>query len=546
MKRMWPVNSRLLAVLVVVSVGDGSAAAGGLGLPHRSWQFHDPDWAYLQQAIPKARAAGMNRIQLSHQIVMDAERLWQDNGHERRLDLVRRAASLAHENGLKVDMWTHELSGLPKDRFRDAATGKPKLTPELWQWVEEKYEHLFTLVPELDGVVLTFAETDHKVYRDGVVSDDPPPKRVARLIRVMGEVCKRRGKLLIVRTFVYEPAEIGWLREALGMVAGQLGEGTHIMVMTKCVPHDWTPYYPFNPLLGDVAGLPQIVEIDLGQEFTGQSRLLHCEVDYVKRVLDYARAKGVVGAVARVERGDRHALGTPNEVNIHAFSRLLADGELTADTLWREWAVKRYGEKAAPHVIRALRRTFDITNLTFFPLEYWIVNHSRVPAWGYAYGHITSRQNVKWTPSPKQARERDELLRPTPDTLLRISHEKDRANKLLLKSIADLELARPHLSDKDYGGLKRYFDLAGDNVEVFREHNLAMFTVLLHRSRGQAADATRGERDAIRDRALEHINALRRWADRMEERYGKEVWPGNPERLRQFAREAERQLAASN
>ena len=186
MKRMWPVNCCLLAVLVVVPVGDG-AAAEGRALPHRSWQFHDPDWDYLQQAIPKAKAAGMNRIQLSHQIVMDAEQLWAGDGYERRLDLVRRAAGLAHENGLKVDMWTHELSGLPKDRFRDAATGEPKLTPELWQWVEEKYEHLFTLVPELDGVVLTFAETDHKVYRDGVVSDEPPPQRVARLIQVMAE-----------------------------------------------------------------------------------------------------------------------------------------------------------------------------------------------------------------------------------------------------------------------------------------------------------------------------------------------------------------------
>lgn len=539
MSRLRTPNHALLVLIVAVCCGKSGAAEP---LPHRSWQFHDPDWDYLQQAIPKAQAAGMNRIQLSHQIVMDAEELWQGSGHEKRLERVRKATALAHAHGLKVDIWTHELSGLPKDRFRDPDTGKPKLSAELWKWLDEKYEHLFELVPDLDGVVLTFAETDHKVYRDDVVSEEAPPRRVARLINVMGDVCKRRGKLLIVRTFVYEPAEIGFLQQALAAVAESLGNSRHVMVMTKCVPHDWTPYYPFNPLLGDVAGLPQIVEIDLGQEFTGQSRLLHCEVDYVKCALDFARAKNVTGAVARVERSVNHALGTPNEVNIHAFSRLLADGSIDADTLWREWAVKRYGDKAAPSLVRALRRTFEITNLTYFPLEYWIVNHSRIPDWGYAHGHITSRQNCKWIPSPKQVTARDELLRPTPDTLLRISHEKDLANKLLLRSLADLELARPHLPDEDYAELRRYFDLAKDNVEVFRQHNLGMFTLLHYRARVEAGDATLGEIQAIRDQVLEHLEEMRTWADRMEERYGKDIWPGNPDRLRKFAGEVEEKL----
>jgi hypothetical protein len=514
----------------------------GEPLAHRSWQFHDPDWDHLQKAIPRAAAEGMNRIQLSHQIVMDAEELWEGSGHEKRLERVGQAIDLAHENGLKVDMWTHELSGLPKDRFREGDRGKPVLSPELWKWVEDKYEHLFKLVPALDGVVLTFAETDHKVYGDGVVSDLTPPQRVARLIEVMGDVCRQRDKLLIVRTFVYEPAEIAFLHEALSRIAADTPPDGHIIVMTKCVPHDWTPYYPFNPLLGEVAGLPQVVEIDLGQEFTGQSRILHGEVGYVKRVLDHARAKGVIGAVARVERGTNHALGTPNEVNLHAFGRLLHDGSLSEDALWREWVVGRYGQAAAPHVIRALRRTFDITNLTYFPLEYWIVNHSRVPDWGYAYGHITSRQNAKWIPSPKQLRARDELLRPTPDTLVRIAHEKDLAARLSELSLADLEKAAPHLADEDVRELRRYLELGRDNVEAFRRHNLAMFAVLCHQARAEAGDVSPEEIKAIAAGARDHIRSLREWADVMEQRYGPEIWPGNPGRLRGFANGAEKRL----
>lgn len=536
----------MLGAAVLVGALAMPAAAELPALAHRSWQFQDSDWAYLQWAIPRAKAAGMNRIQLSHRIVMDAEELWERGGHEQKLDLVRKAVALAHREGLKVDLWTHELSGVPEDRFRERPKGKPVLSPELWQWLDDKYEHLFALVPDLDGLVLTFAETDYSVYKDAVVSDLPRPQRVAKLIEVMAGTCARHDKLLIVRTFVYEPDEIASLQQALDEIAKAEAKTHNILVMTKCVPHDWTPYYPFNPLLGHVSGLPQIVEIDLGQEFTGLSKILHCEVDYVKYVLDYAREKNAVGAVARVERElNQRALGTPNEVNIHAFSRLLHDPSLSAEALWREWSVERYGEQAAPHVIRALRRTFDITNLTYFPLEYWITNHSLVPTWGYAYGHITSRQNYKWIRSPKQLAARQELLRPTADTLVKIDSEKNLARQLSELSLADLERARSLLAEKDYAELKRYLELGRDVVEVFRAHNLAMFTLLHLEARKGARDATDEESAAIRAEVVKQIGLLREWAERMEQRYGPEVYPGNPKRMRDFAADVEKRLGGS-
>lgn len=531
------------AALFAVPARAQAPQEGGATLPHRSWQFQDDNWEYLQQAIPQAARAGMNRVQLSHRIIMDAEQLWEGKDAAGRLELVRNCAKLAKEHGLAVDVWTHELSGIPKDQFREQPGGKPVLSPELWAWVTAKYEKLFELVPELDGLVLTFAETDYSVYKDVVVSDLPRAQRVAKLIEVLSDVCKKHEKLLIVRTFVYEPSEIESMREALAEIARTAQRTHNIVVMTKCVPHDWTPFYPFNPRLGDVSGLPQIVEIDLGQEFTGLSKILHCEVDYVKYVMVHARAKGVIGGVARVERMDNHALGTPNEVNIHAFNRLLSEPDLTSDGLWREWTAKRYGEKAAPHVIKALRPTFDITNLTYFPLEQWIVNHSLLPNWGYAYGHLTSRQNAKWIPSPRQLAARDELLQPRAETLIKLDAEKETARRLAEASLLDLEHAKPHLAEADYRQLKRYLELGKDNVEVFRAHNLAMFTLLHLRVRKAAGDASPEEINEIRTKVEKQIQALRQWADKMEQIYGKDVYPGNPARIRDFASDVENKLS---
>jgi len=531
-------TSRFLQVLflMVLVCVVSSAAAGDQQrqLTYRVWQFHDEDAKYLQSAIGKAKEAGMNRIQLSHKIIMNIHELFGDE----KLELVRRAARVAHEQGLAVDVWTHELDKVPGHLKQDK---RVVLNDALWSWLQERYKKAFELVPEIDGVVLTYAETEYKVYGSKIVSDLSRAGRISKLIDVIADVCQQYGKTLFVRTFVYEPDELQAIEEALAMIAKTAGQRGNVVVMSKCVPHDWTPYYPYNPLLGRSAGLPQIVEIDLGQEFTGKSKILHCEVGYVKYVLRYARSKGVVGAVARVERrNNQRALDTPNEVNIHAFGRLLDDPTLSTEKLWYEWVTKRYGQKAAPHVIEALKPTFEITNLTFFPLEYWITNHSLVPDWSYAYGHITSRQNAKWIASPKQELARDELLHPTRMTLMKINSEKDLALKLSELSLQELEKAKVHLSKADYVKLRHYLEFGRDNVEVFRRHNLAMFTTIMFRNARK--EAALAESKQLRDNALGRVRALREVADVMQKKYGEDIEPGNPRRIRNFADELEKML----
>lgn len=508
-------------------------------LAHRSWQFQEPNWETLSADIPRAASMGMNRIQLSHRIVMDAEELWERRGHEERLALVRKCITLAHRHGLSVDMWTHEISGLPLE-FREGR--RARLSPELWQWLDAKYEKLFSLVPDLDGLVLTFAETDFPIHKDAsVISELSPVQRFVKLMDILSSVCARHHKTLMVRTFVYEPHEIAWIGQALSEMAEHLQERGNVTVMTKCVPHDWHPYYPYNPLLGNVGGLPQVVEIDLGQEYTGRNRLLHYEVEYVKHALEHARSKGVVGAVARVERYAYRALGTPNEVNLHAFSRLLDDASPSPETLMREWLAARYGEAAAPHMPAVLRPTFQSTNMTLYTLGEWTSNHSELPSWDYAVGHVRDRAVALWVSSPGAELNRARLLHPDWETIAAVEEEKNLAARLIGMSRDSLERARPHLKDEDYAELRDYLAFADLNVELFRRHALALLTTLAAEQAGSDE-----ERARFRMGAEEHLAQLRNFADRMEEEYGAGATPGNPARARAFAEEAEHRLKREN
>ena len=39
-----------------------------------------------------------------------------------------------------------------------------------------------------------------------------------------------------------------------------------------------------------------------------------------------------------------------------------------------------------------------MVNKAYFPLKFWITNHSKLPSFGYADGHISSRTLAKWIP----------------------------------------------------------------------------------------------------------------------------------------------------
>lgn len=517
-------------------------------LDHRAWQFHDYNWDYISKAIPMAARAGMNRIQLSHNIIMDAEELWEREGQEARLKFVRDSVDLAHKNGLKVDIWTHELSGVPKE-FMDA-DGKCVLSPRLWSWVEQKYEKLFDLVPGLDGVVLTFCEVDIPVYDDEKVAcEQPQMQRIARLGEVVAGVCERNGAAIIIRTFVHEPQQLAWIGEAVQVLGETLKDKKNAVVMTKCVPHDWHPYYPYDPLLGKSAGLPQIVEIDLGDEYSGLSWVPHCQVDYVRRCLKYAREKGVIGAVARVERLKDHALGTPNEVNIHAYSRLVRDSSISNAALWSEWAEAKYGAAAAPGVVRALERTFDINNMTFFPLQAWVMDHSKIGNWEYAKKHVVTYERYsvrRWIPSPYYERIYDDLCMPHWDTLTKIEHEKALARALLAKSEADLDAVRSSLEPKLYAELRDYFDRLGWVLNIFEKYQLALFASMRYDYMLHSQDADKVETERFEAACEKYIKEFDELAKRFVAKYGQDTPLMPKSRIERFSSDVKKIIGHGN
>ncbi|MBE7560198.1 acetylxylan esterase [bacterium] len=503
-------------------------------LEYRGWSTLHGDLDYLADFVARAKAAGMNRVQLCHGVVRP--RVEEMLGGPRADEITHRVNTvtrMAHEAGLRVDMWVNELSEAPEE-FRDGR--RVKLTQAYYQWLEEKYDRVFEKVPAIDGLVVTAWECVYPVILDShVVSDKPPAERVAELARTFARICEKHDKALIFRTFTYEPWQLEAMREGLILAAADKLVQKRLMVMSKCVPGDWSPYYPYNPVLGDVGGLRQIVELDLGMEFSGQNQLPFDNVGYVKQVLDYARAKGVTGAVARVERSGNTALGTPNEVNLRAYSVLLRSPAPEVEYLWHGWATERYGSAGGLLVMRALKRSFDINNMIFFPLQEWVANHSRVPSWDYAHDALSNWTRAKWTAAPVDERKREEFLHPTPELLTKLAMEKETARRLLREARQDLLQTRVILPATDYAELTAYFDRMEIVIDVHDHHQQALFSAWRYLD----VDTPREhqlptERMILRHRILGHLAALERLAAEVEETYGPDFLCARPADIRAF------------
>lgn len=437
-------------------------------VPIRAWQFHKLDMQYVSKAMVLTKDYNINTVVYSHGMIGEVSQLY--DGTDRGNNL-RKLASEAHALGLRVWIWIHELEyDVPAHYLTGKAVHLDR--PGFWNWLASKYEKLFNDYPEFDGMILTFHETEYKIFRDNEVrSELSMPERFAKMINTIDHVCARHNKDFVVRSFLYEPRELQWFAEGLKIVHPR------VMLQSKCVPHDWQPFYPHNSIIGKFPERKLIVEFDCSSEFTGKNRIAYTSPEYFEHRWRHDLSQpGMVGYNARIDHDGYDALYTPNEINIYTLYRMTENSQIKAGDIWKEWTTKRYGDEAAILVEKALRLSFDIVNKSFFVLEFWITNHSKLPSFGYADGHISSRTIAKWKPKePKYQQLEKQLNYPDVELLERILAEKDEAIALADEALFYLRRAKPFLTGEQYDDLYWRLDLLRRVATVWKLHAEAFF-----------------------------------------------------------------------
>ncbi len=507
-------------------------------VPYRVWQFHEMDVEYVLDMMKLAPQYNINTIIFSHGMIWNTEDLYQ--GADRHLDTaykgkergykLRELAQEAHKIGLKVWIWTHELADVPEKYFENNLVQLDK--SGFWNWLANRYEKVFSDFPEFDGILLTFRETQYPIFNDNRVSSRlSKPDRFSTMINTIDKLCVKYKKDFIVRGFFAEPERLEWFKQGLEKV------NTRVMVQSKCVPHDWQPYYPHNFLIGQFPDRGQIIEFDCSSEFTGKNRIPYTSPEYFEYRWKYALSKpGILGYNARIDHGGYDAINTPNEINVYTLYRLTEDSTITANDIWKEWTNLRYGRHAANEIEKALKPTYDVVNKSFFPLKFWITRHSILPTFKYADGHISSRTIAKWIPEELKYKEIEQQLNhPSPEILEKILAEKDTAIALAEEALQHLQNAKPYITDGQYNDLYWCLKLLHQTAIVWKLHAEAFF--------GYKILAEGHELPGLNKRVQRAINSLYRQAEVSEknDKIGAHP-PASAKEIKQVADELNRML----
>lgn len=381
-----------LVLLVILTNSLKSQIKGNI----RGWNILSDSYEDALITINAARSYNINHLQLSHNIVMDLNEVRKSDKQSLVNDLITKA----HIAGIKeVVVWDHALYDLKyyPDQFK---TG-PKATlnlddPGFLEWFRNDYRAMLKLLPDINGLVLTFIETGARAENQYSEKLKTGAEKLAFVVdAVAGVVCDELGKQLYIRTFAYTDAEYA---NTIGCISHI--KNRKIILMMKETPHDFFLTHPNDKYAGTI-DRPTLMEFDCGNEFNGQGIIANTWPGYIiKRWSDLIKRPNVIGYVARTDRyGDTRLVGTPNEILLYTLKRFTEDQSITEEKIYNEFIAQKYGEKSLPYLKPAFSLAFDIVTSSIYTLGTNIANHSKMDYDPYksSYGRHVSG---KWLDPP--------------------------------------------------------------------------------------------------------------------------------------------------
>ncbi|MBN1220904.1 MAG: alpha-glucuronidase [Anaerolineae bacterium] len=236
-----------------------------------------------------------------------------------------------------------QLGGLPTADPRDPAVTK---------WWQKKVDEIYRLIPDFGGFQVKANSEGQPGPQDyGANHDDGA--------NMLAEALAPHGGILLWRAFVYD-VSVDQDRAKCANKEFEPLDGKfrpNVLVQAKNGPIDFQPREPFHPLFGAMPQTPLALEVQITQEYLGQSIHLVYLADMWKEVLDadtYARGPG--STVAKIVDGsvfghntscivgvantgsDRNWCGHHfSQANWYVFGRLAWDHQLSTETITEEW-----------------------------------------------------------------------------------------------------------------------------------------------------------------------------------------------------------------
>lgn len=214
------------------------------------------------------------------------------------------------------------------------------LDKKIQQWWQKKAKEIYATIPDFGGFLV-------KANSEGQPGPGDYHRTHADGANMLADAVKPYGGIIMWRSFVYGANHKGEdrVKQAVSEFKGMDGKfRDNVILQSKNGPLDFQPREPYAPIFDNIKQTPQIAELQITQEYLGQSKHLTYLAPMWKEFFGFVNPDRLVGISGVANIGDdANWCGHPfSQANWYAFGRLAWNPSLTAEEIAHEWLVQTY------------------------------------------------------------------------------------------------------------------------------------------------------------------------------------------------------------
>ena len=252
------------------------------------------------------------------------------------INKVRVIANILRPYGIRVYLSINFASPMALGYTKTA----DPLDKKVQQWWKKKAKEIYAVIPDFGGFLV-------KANSEGQPGPGDYHRTHAEGANMLADAVKPYGGIIMWRSFVYGANHKGEdrVKQAVSEFKGMDGKFRgNVILQSKNGPLDFQPREPYAPIFDNIRQTPQIAELQITQEYLGQSKHLTYLAPMWKEFFGFVNPSKLVGISGVANIGDdANWCGHPfSQANWYAFGRLAWNPSLTAEEIAHEWLVQTY------------------------------------------------------------------------------------------------------------------------------------------------------------------------------------------------------------
>ncbi len=254
---------------------------------------------------------------------------------------VKQIAEILRPYGIRVYLSVNFASPMGLGKLKTA----DPLNPQVRKWWKRKTDEIYKLIPDFGGFLV-------KANSEGQPGPGDYKRSHADGANMLAEAVARYGGIIMWRSFVYGANHKGEDRVKQAVSEFKPCDGKfkeNVILQSKNGPLDFQPREPYAPIFDNITQTPQMAELQITQEYLGQSRHLVYLAPMWREFFRYVSPEKLVGIAGVANIGlDTNWCGHHfSQANWYAFGRLAWNPSMKSEDIAREWLTATFGKTRA-------------------------------------------------------------------------------------------------------------------------------------------------------------------------------------------------------